>query len=136
MWEKEGVYMWRLLAKGERPLLSSIRGCGQQMLVCPPVVAVVRRLGDLRLLLDGGVLAALSSAALSVLLQVVVQDLGVGLLVRGENVHEGGGGVASSSGGVDGTPTPQSRGQAEGGGRCASVETLLIKGLCLCINRP
>lgn len=34
------------------------------MLVCPPAVAVVRRLVDLRLLLDGGVLAALSSAAL------------------------------------------------------------------------
>ncbi len=35
------------------------------MLVCPPVVAVVCRLVDLRLLLNGGVLAALSSAALS-----------------------------------------------------------------------
>lgn len=34
------------------------------MLVCPPVVAVVCRLVDLRLLLNGGVLAALSSAAL------------------------------------------------------------------------
>ena len=34
------------------------------MLVCAPVVAVVRRLVDLRLLLNGSVLAALSSAAL------------------------------------------------------------------------
>lgn len=106
------------------------------MLVCSPVIAVVRRLVDLGLLLDRGVLAALSSTTLSVLLQVVVQDLGVGLLVWGEDVHEGGGGVASSSRGVDGTTTPQSRGQAEGGSWCASVETLLIKGLRLSINRP
>lgn len=34
------------------------------MLVCPPVVAVVCRLVHLRLLLNGGVLAALSSTAL------------------------------------------------------------------------
>lgn len=40
------------------------RGLRQQMLVCPPVVAVVSRFVDLRLLLNGGVLAALSSAAL------------------------------------------------------------------------
>lgn len=39
-------------------------GAWSRMLVCPPVVAVVCRLVDLRLLLNGGVLAALSSAAL------------------------------------------------------------------------
>lgn len=83
------------------------------MLVCPPVVAVVCRLVDLRLLLNGGVLAALSSAALSVLLQVVVQDLRMGLLVWCQDVHEGGRGIASGSRGVDRSPAPQSRGQAE-----------------------
>lgn len=78
------------------------------MLVRPPVVAVVCRLVDLRFLLNGGVLAALSSAALSVLLQVVVQNLRVGLLVRRQDVHEGGRGVASGSRGVDGSPATQS----------------------------
>lgn len=49
-------------------LLSTVWGEGagprQRMLVCPPVVAVVCRLVHLRLLLNGGVLAALSSTAL------------------------------------------------------------------------
>lgn len=45
---------------------------------------------------------------LSVLLQVVVQDLRVGLLVRCQDVHEGGWGVGSSSRGVDGSPAAQS----------------------------
>ena len=66
---------------------------------------------------------------LSILLQVVVQDLGVGLLVRSQDVHEGRGGVASPGGGVDGPPAAQGRGQAEGGGWRASVETLLLKRL-------
>lgn len=62
--------MWRPFAEGVmRPLLSFCQQCRgpprQWMLVCPPVVAVVCRLVDLRLLLNGGVLAALSSAALS-----------------------------------------------------------------------
>lgn len=39
-------------------------GAGGLMLVCSPVVAVVCRLVDLGLLLNGGVLAPLSSAAL------------------------------------------------------------------------
>lgn len=106
------------------------------MLVCPPVVAVVCRLVDLRLLLNGGVLAALSGAALSILLQVVVQNLRVGLLVRCQDVHEGGRGVASGSRGVDGSPAPQSRGQAERSCWRASMETLLLERLRLCVNRP
>lgn len=40
------------------------RGPLQRLLVCSPVVAVVCRLVHLRLLLNGGVLAALSGAAL------------------------------------------------------------------------
>lgn len=78
------------------------------LLVCTPVVAVVCRLVDLRLLLNGGVLAALSSAALSILLQVVMQNLRVGLLVWRQDVHEGGRSIASGSRGVDGSPAPQS----------------------------
>lgn len=74
------------------------------MLVCPPVVAVICRLVDLRLLLNGSVLAALSSAALSVLLQVMVQNLRMGLLVRCQDVHERGRGVARGGRGVDGSP--------------------------------
>ena len=66
---------------------------------------------------------------LSVLLQVVVQNLRVGLLVRGQDVHEGGRGVGSGSRGVDGTPAPQSWRQAERSCRRASVETLLIERL-------
>lgn len=62
--------MWRLFAEGVMsPLPASVNnveggGAWSRMLVCPPVVAVVCRLVDLRLLLNGGVLAALSSAAL------------------------------------------------------------------------
>lgn len=93
------------------PLLSSVNSMGgggappQQMLVCPPVVAVISRFIDLGLLLDGGILAALSSATLSILLQVMVQNLRVGLLVWCQDVHEWGWGIASSSWGVDGSPT-------------------------------
>lgn len=43
---------------------------------------------------------------LSVLLQVVVQDLRVGLLVWCQDVHEGGRGIASSSRRIDGSPAP------------------------------
>lgn len=88
-------------------------GAGLWWLVCAPVVAVVGRLVDLGLLLNGGVLVPLSGAGLSVLLQVVVQNLRVGLLVRCQNVHEGGRSVAGRGRGVDGTAAPQRRGQAE-----------------------
>lgn len=106
------------------------------MLVGPPVVAAIGSLVDLGLLLNGGTLVALSSATLSVLLQVVVQDLGVGLLMRSQDVHEGSWGVAGCGWRVDGSPTAQGRGQAEGRRRRASVETLLLKRLCLCVNGP
>lgn len=66
---------------------------------------------------------------LAVLLQVVVQDLRVGLLVRCQDVHEGGGGIAGRSRGVDGSCAPQRRRQAEGSRRRAGVETLLVKRL-------
>lgn len=112
------LYVETVFGRSDEPPSCFCQQCGgagarQWMLVCPPVVAVVCRLVDLRLLLNGGVLAALSGAALSVLLQVVVQNLRVGLLVRCQDVHEGGRGVASGSRGVDGSPAPQSRGQAE-----------------------
>lgn len=66
---------------------------------------------------------------LAVLLQVVVQDLRVGLLVRRQDVHERSGGVAGRSRGVDGSRAPQGRRQAEGSRRRAGVKTLLVKRL-------
>lgn len=109
--------MWRLFAERLISIPFSLstpwEGPGRLMLVCSPVVAVVCCLVDLRLLLDGGVLATLSSAALPILLQVVVQNLRMGLLVRGQDVHEGGWSIPCSSWGVNGPSTPQSRGQAE-----------------------
>lgn len=57
---------------------------------------------------------------------MVVQDLRVGLLVRCQDVHEGGWSITSRSWGVDGTTAAQGRGQAEGSCRCTSVETLLL----------
>lgn len=118
--EEAGIYTWRLICRRSEepptpPSFLTLRGVGSRewMLVCPPAVAVVRRLVDLRLLLDGGVLAALSSAALSVLLQVVVQNLRVGLLVWCQDMHEWSWSVAGSGRRVDGTPAAQRRGQAE-----------------------
>lgn len=64
---------------------------------------------------------------LSVLLQVVVQDLRVGLLMWRQDVHERGRGVASGGRGIDGSPAAQSRGQAERSCWRASMETLLLK---------
>lgn len=66
---------------------------------------------------------------LAILLQVVVQNLRVGLLVRGQDVHEGGWSVASGSWGIDGTAGPQRRGDAERSSRRPGMETLLFKRL-------
>lgn len=57
--------MWRTFAEGVMsPLPASFNSARALILVCPPVVAVVCRLVDLRFLLNGGVLVALPSAAL------------------------------------------------------------------------
>lgn len=66
---------------------------------------------------------------LSILLQVVVQNLRMGLLVWSQDVHEGGRGIARSSWGVDGSSTAQSGGQAERSCWCTSVKTLFLKRL-------
>lgn len=66
---------------------------------------------------------------LSILLQVVVQNLRVGLLMWCQDVHEGSWGVASSSRRVDWSSAPQSRGQAERSCWRASMETLLLERL-------
>lgn len=66
---------------------------------------------------------------LSILLQVVVQNLRMGLLMWSQDVHEGSRGIARSSWGVDGSSTAQSRGQAERCCWCSSVKTLLLKRL-------
>lgn len=68
-------------------------------------------------------------AYLSVLLQVVVQNLRMGLLVWSQDVHEGSRGVARSSRGVDGPSAAQSGGQAERSCRGSGVKTLLLKRL-------
>lgn len=68
-------------------------------------------------------------AYLPVLLQVVVEDLRVGLLMRGQDVHEGGGGVRRRRRGVDGAAAAQRRRQVEGGCRGSSVKSLLLEGL-------
>lgn len=43
---------------------------------------------------------------LAILLQVVVKDLGVRLLMGGQDVHKGGRWIGSSCGRIDGPPTP------------------------------
>lgn len=100
---------------------------------------------------------------LSILLQVVVQNLRMGLLMWSQDVHKGGRGIACSGCGVDGSAAAQSGRQAERSGWCASVKSLLLKRLqkgrwnyylfslyntvrerglithsylCFCVNRP
>lgn len=61
---------------------------GQEgVLIASPAVAVVSGLIYLGLLLDGGSLTTLSRASLSILLQVVMEHLGVRLLMGGQDVH-------------------------------------------------
>lgn len=71
----------------------------------PPAVAVVGRLVGLGLLRDGAGLATLPAARLAILLQMMVKDLGVRLLMGGQNVHKGGRWIGSSCGRIDGPPT-------------------------------
>lgn len=69
-----------------------------------------------------------TSLYLSVLCEVMVQQLGVGLLVRWQDVQEGSRGVTRSSPRVQGPCTPQRWGQAEGRW-CPCVKALLVKWL-------
>lgn len=71
----------------------------------------------------------LGGAYLPVLLQVVVEDLRVGLLMWGQDVHERRGGVRSRRGRVDGATAAQCRRQVEGGRWGSSVKSLLLEGL-------
>lgn len=59
----------------------------------------------------------------------MVEDLRVGLLMRGQDVHEGGGGVCRRRRRVDGAAAAQRRRQVEGGCRGSSVKSLLLEGL-------
>lgn len=68
----------------------------------------VAGLAALGLLLHAPGLIALSRTTLSVLCQVVVQQLGVGLLMRGQNVQERSWGVTRSSSRVQGSCPAQS----------------------------
>lgn len=101
------------------------------VLIASPVVTV-SRLVYLQLLLNGGVLAALSRASLSILLQVVVEHLGMGLLMGGQDVHVGSRSVTRRGRRI----APECRGQTEGSAGGSCVETLLLERLCLCVNRP
>lgn len=105
----------------------------QDFSVGPVGGAAVAGLVDLGLLLHAAGLAALTRTTLSVLGQVMVQQLGVGLLVR-HDVKEGGRGVASRGpAGIQRPRAPQRRRQAEGR-RSPGVETLLVEGLALIVN--
>lgn len=88
----------------------------------------------MRLGLQGAGLAALTRATRGVLREVVVQQLGVGLLVGRHDVQEGCRGVAGSCARGQGPSGAQGRGQAERWG-CPRVESLLVKGLGLVVDR-
>lgn len=75
--------------------------------VGPPAVAVVGRLAALGLLRDGAGLATLPAARLAILLQVVMEDLGVWLLMGGQDVHKRGWRIGSGCGRIDRPSTPQ-----------------------------
>lgn len=94
--------------------------------VSPVGGAAVAGLVALALLLHVAGLVALPWATLSVLGQMVVQQLGVRLLVGGQDVEEGSRGVARGSSRVQGACAPQGRWQAEGRGG-ARMEALLVK---------
>lgn len=70
----------------------------------------------------------MDSIYLSVLSEVVVQQLGVGLLVRWQDVEEGSRGVTRGTAGVQGARPTQGRRQVEGRRR-PCVEALLVKRL-------
>lgn len=115
--------------RGQRDSLPEASGAEGPASVGAPAVAVVGRLVGLGFLGDGAALAALPGAALPILLQVVVEDLRVRLLMWGQDVHEGGGGVRRRRCGVDGAATAQRRRQVEGGCWGSSVKSLLLEGL-------
>ena len=66
------------------------------------------------------------SVYLSVLCEVMVQQLGVGLLMWWQDVQERSRGITRSTSRVQGPCSPQCRRQAEGR-RCPCVEALLVK---------
>lgn len=102
------------------------------ILVAPVRGAAITGLVHLALLLHATGLAALARTTLSVLGQVVVQQLGVCLLVR-QDVEEGGRCIATRDPSSVKPCASQSRRQAEGRwGPC--VERLLIKRLGLIVN--
>lgn len=102
------------------------RGGGKHSSVGPVGGAAIAGLAALGFLLHAVGLIALTGTTLSILCEVMVQQLGVGLLVRWQDVHEGSRGVARSPPGVQGPRPAQCRGQAEGR-RCPRVEALLVK---------
>lgn len=75
--------------------------------VRPPAVTTVCRLVGLRLLRHGGALVSLSGASLSVLLEVMVENLRVRLLMRRQDVHEWSRWVGRGCGRVHGASAAQ-----------------------------
>lgn len=109
------------------------RGESAQFSVGPVGGVGVAGLAALSLLLQTARLTALSRTSLSVLSQVMVQQLRVRLLMRRENVQERSRGVTGGSSGIQGPGPAQRRGQTEGRRR-PSVEALLIEGLSLAVD--
>lgn len=83
-------------------------GNGKHSSVCPVWGAAVAGLAALGFLLHAAGLTALSGTTLSILCEVMVQQLGVGLLVRRQDVQEGSGGVARCTPRVQGPCSTQS----------------------------
>lgn len=83
-------------------------GNGKHSSVCPVWGAAVAGLAALGFLLHAAGLTALSGTTLSVLCEMMVQQLGVGLLVRRQDVQEGSRGIARCTPGVQGPCSPQS----------------------------
>lgn len=92
------TYTHSLLGEGENREHSSVGPIGG---------AAVAGLAALGFLLHAAGLTTLSRSTLSLLCEVMVQQLGVGLLVRWQNVKEGSRGVAWSTPGVQGPCSPE-----------------------------
>lgn len=78
-------------------------------------------------------MVALARSTLPILLQVVMQHLGMRLLMSREDVEKWGWSITRGSTRVQGPSRSKSRRQTEGR-RSASVESLLVKHLSLVID--
>lgn len=101
--------------------------------VAPVRRAAIVGLVDLGLLLHGAGLAPLAWPSLSVLGEVMVEQLRVGLLVSRQNVKEWSRSITWGSSRGQRSCATKSRREVERW-RCASMETLLLERLCFIVN--